>query len=1375
MYHLNRWTKEQEYAIYARNSDLLVSAAAGSGKTAVLVERIIKQIIGNTEDNQALPQSNNTIDIDEILVVTFTNAAAGEMRERIGKAISSKMETTEDIDIKLKLQNQLTLLVKSDIRTIHSFCQSIIREYYFLLDLDPSIRTADTTEIKIITHEVIDDYFEELYNYFEFLDDPSQLNPDFSTDIINFFDLLEIFSEETKDHKIKELVIRLSSFAKGFPNPEEILKSLIEPYENVFNEVQKQLENNLEVDYNKIFANLPWIDYIKKDISDKVEFAISSLESALEFTRSDEKYSKQHEHLKVETNLIKGFLEFINSDTEESNNFTLWRQKYLSSTYEKRMPAYKIPKEISEDDRIYEVAQKDKYMNMRKNATEKFKSIEKKYLNYSLENQVMYICNLYETVRDLITLTIEYMKRYADVKKQRMIMDFGDYEHFALKILLEPESTVDNIIPTKYAKEVRQRYKEIMIDEYQDSNMIQEMILSSVSGEFDGKNNRFMVGDVKQSIYSFRLAMPEIFNKKDNTYIRYENSNSNDKAKLIVLDRNFRSRKNILDGINFIFKQIMTVDFGEIDYSKAMLKEGVPFLEPEDGQYIDDCNEFILIDSDYESYLRSLGFDEDEIQEKKKGNFSKNSNSNNNDNDNDCDMSYKLLKEMSRQEVELRVVAKKIKEMIKIGFHVKDGDTYRLMNFGDVAILLRSLKSFETVFDKVFNDAGIDYYAESSVGYFDVMEVDTILNVLRVIDNPRQDVPIISLLHSPIYGIDINELLEIRFKSEGIYFDALLEYHNNFGIGCDDYNEVLHSKVSKFFNDFKFYRENFIDLGIYELLALIYEKSGYYDYLGIGNGGNIRQGNLKILLKKAQNYENASYNGLFFFIKYIEDMKIQEEKERGAKDENSVGNSINIMTIHKSKGLEFPVVFLCNGNGNFNEVYKREYLLTNRYGSTATVGVKFTDLENRAVYKTLSHSAVVYGIKRENLEEELRILYVALTRAKEKLIVVGSVDNFINEMNKWYMIASERKMCINPAVLRSCNTYGDWIIPSLLRHPSLEIDDNIRKSCESFYDEYCCAFFEDSSRWRLGLEYKEDIINSIEGEILSRDRKRSALENLRASSSSGSNDNIVDDDKIDNFFSWEYKFSDATKLKGKTSITEIKKNQQDNLMMIYDDFDLFGYSDNKNHEGIGYKKSTDNIDNIDTLEFREFLENTDESISTGAIVGTAVHKFMELLDFKIDYTLESIEEYSSKLVKRGILKNEEVKEINFNSIYNFFQSSIGERIRKCKLLEKEHVFAMLLSVDEVDDFSNTAKGVNEVSPSDKILVNGMIDCYFIDEFGKVVLVDYKNDKIETEKDFKERYGVQLNYYKLALERSLGFVVEEVYIYSFYLEKEILIN
>ena len=1216
------WTEQQQMAITAKDGDILVSAAAGSGKTAVLVERIISSVT----------EGENPLDIDRLLVVTFTKAAASEMSQRIGAAIAKKLESDST---NVHLQNQMAFLSHADIKTIHAFCLQIIQEYYALLDLDPAVRTADPSEITLLQKEVLEDLFEDLY----------------SEDNADFYRLLETYGEATGDNRLKGLILQVYEFAQGYPNPQKLLLDMAEQFA-----LAKEDTIN----------TCSWMGLIGDSIRNSVDYALFLMKRAEEEIEESSDFEAYRERLSTEREAMEQMAASLSQQ-----NYALWHRAYILVDFP-RMPAYR-----GEDKETADFVK-----DLRNEAKAEWKKMGEAYFCYGEETQTNLIRALYPVAKALSEITILFMKRFAEAKKEKLWIDFHDYEHFCLQVLTEPGSGLHHVVPTEAAKEVQKKYDEIMIDEYQDSNLVQEMILEAVSGKSRGENNRFMVGDVKQSIYRFRLAMPMLFNEKYRTYP----TESGGKTRKVILSKNFRSRENVLLGINFLFRQLMREDFGDVAYDEeAALYAGAAF-PPCDGLCGGE-NEIMLMETRIS--------EETELPQE--------------------------LEEMDKRQLEASMIAGKIREMMAEGYEVLDKESgiYRPMEYRDVVVLLRSMKNWGSVLEDVFGKEGIPFFAETAEGYYYVPEVDTILNILRLIDNPIQDIPLLSLLHSPLYGLSADNLAEIRVAgSDSLYYECILEYAT---MGEKD---EIRWTLETFLTDLTRWRQKEKQMSLPELIHYLYRETGYYDYVGMTEGGSLRQANLRLLQEKAEQYESSSRKGLFYFVRYVEQMKTAETESSSAKIQNEGENLVRVMTIHKSKGLEFPVVFVADMGKQFNEMDTRTQVITHQEWG---YGMDYTDLEQRAVYKTLCKAALAEAIHLENLSEELRVLYVALTRAKEKLILTGVVKNMEKSLGKWQETAHCKEEQLPIFRLRRGKNYLDWVVPALMRHTDAQ---DILDSWE--FDMCYQNILTDSSRWKWSICNRENLYEAESISQWEEEEQGSIFSHWDTETDYSGNR-----EEIFRILSWKYPFGDAVALPAKVSISEIKR---------------------KNAQEISGEEPLP----LAVPQFPSFGKKTHLSASQ---IGTAMHAFMEYADLQKAYTKEDVDALLLRMTAEGKLTEEEAKAVHRKELMTFFASPLAERIRKADRVEKEQPFSMLMEPKEIF-WQEEYRCMEEL-----IQVNGIIDCYFY-EGDHVVLVDYKSDRIRSIRGFREKYKTQLCLYREALERVTELPVTEVYLYSFAMGKAV---
>ena len=1194
------WTKEQEDAIYKKNSNILVAAAAGSGKTAVLVERIIQKIL------------NDGIDIDKLLVVTFTNAAASEMRERVLEAIYKKID--EEPENK-ELQKQVILLGKADICTIHSFCLEVIKNNFFEIDLSANFRIGTEEEIELLKQEVIEDVFEELYE----------------SEDENFAKLVNTYTGYRGDEALKDIVLKIYRFMQSAPFPNEWLMEKI----NAFKADEK----------NKDFSKSIWgevlIESLKEEIIDGIN-SLKIIQSKIEKYIELEKY-----YLTIVSDIE--ILETLYEKTEIS-----WDEAY-KFVNEIKFKSWPVDRKIALD-------AKDEAKKARDTVKNKLMKNAKETLVYDSKNAYNDIYKMYEILKILKEVILEFDKKFKLKKRERNIIDFNDIEHYALKILVKKDKN-GNYVPTEVAKKYQEKFEEIAIDEYQDSNEVQEYILKTVSRG----NNLFMVGDVKQSIYKFRQACPELFLDKYENY----SLDGNEKGLKIQLFKNFRSRKNVLDITNTVFKNIMSKNLGDIEYNETeFLNLGADF---------DETKKDILGKAELNIIELKEDYDEEEQDEILKEN-----------------------KYIEKEEVEAKLVANKIEEIISSKVKVKDKKIgYREVTFKDIVILLRATSKVAPIYERELLKRGIPVYSEASNEYLDTIEIQTIINVLKILDNPIDDISLVSVLRSEIGGFTDNELLKIRLCSRDTSFYESLKVAKN------NLEGPIKEKLDDFIEKIENWREETDYLSLAELIWKIYTDTNFYNYVGLMPNGTIRQANLKMLFERAKEYEKTSFKGLFNFIKFVEKLRSGNSDMTAAKVIGENENVVRIMSIHKSKGLEFPIVILSGTSKKINlQDLNSNILLHQKMG----IGPQYIDYEKMIEYSTSAKDAIKIIIKEETISEEMRILYVALTRAKEKLIITGTVKEYQKDLEKkqeLLNVYNSENEKINPILLKKYISYLDWIELVIL-------SGNLSNLIEV-------------------KKYSKNEILSLKSEARKEEIRKFDF------------DKKIDIDKIRKVFNWQYKEKIATMLPIKSTVSKIKEMKQESFIESELDFE------NINNKEIGIESLTPS-----------FMQE-EEKISASK-KGTLMHLFMQKINFKENYNLEKLEELKQELIEKNIFTYEESKHINLNKVMNFTKSNIFEKIKNCPNIDKEKAFCKKI----------LAREIYEEADNQTILVQGIIDLYAIKINGEIILVDYKTDFVKdgNEESLVNKYLNQLKIYKEALEEALDKKVSEVYIYSLYLDKEI---
>jgi ATP-dependent helicase/nuclease subunit A len=1230
-----KWTEEQLAAIETRKCNLLIAAAAGSGKTAVLVERIIR-IITNEDD---------PVDIDRLLVVTFTSAAASEMRERIAGAITKALEKTPSSK---NLQKQLTLLSRANIMTMHSFCLDVIRNNFHVINLDPGFRILDETEGVLLKGEVIDELFEDKYE-----EEDSE-----------FLKLVEAYSGSRDDRKLKDIILDLYRFSMSGPWPEKWLKEKAEDF-NILNKEE--------------LSKSKWVQVLKENLEIEIKGLVSMVYKAIDICNNTEGLEPYLENLELDKFALEEVCESLDKDLD------IIHDKLFNISFSKLKT---IKKTAVEDENI-----KESVKSIRNDVKKKVVKIKEDIFSVTPSEMLEIIQKSYHYMKELTNLVIEFQDRFLKAKKDKGSLDFNDLEHLCLEILTNEEVNIKE----KY----KDYFDEILVDEYQDSNSVQEAIIDLVSRKNSDDPNVFMVGDVKQSIYRFRQAKPELFLEKYSTY-----SKSKGKNRKIQLYKNFRSRFEVINGVNFIFKELMSKVVGELNYTEEeALNLGANYkLLEEDG----------ITGGDVELHVLDKSSEYDKSDEEES-------------------VISEDTEDVGGINLEARIIAKRIKKLLSRDeqetFNVLDKETgeYRPVTYKDIVIMLRATKNWSEIFLDELGSQGIPVYSDTGSGYFESIEIRTIMSLLKVIDNPMQDVPLIALLRSPIINFSVEELANIRLINKESYF-----YENIKLICADEYeeNNLLKEKCLNFINKLNEWRDRSVYTPIDELIWYLYMDTAYYGYIGAMPNGLLRQANLRILFQRAEVYEKTSFKGLFNFINFINRLRKSSGDMGSAKVLGENEDVVRIMSIHKSKGLEFPVVFLAGAGKQFNLMDLNKNIL---YHEELGLGPELIDLEKRVSYSTLPKEAIKQRIKLETLSEEMRILYVAFTRAKEKLIITGSTSDLEKWSKKCCNSANLDKDVIQSSEVLKGKSYLDWIGMALAKHE----DGKKLRELSGITDIYRN---KDLSIWNINFWKKSELINEKTIEIIDEKRENNLFIKSKCE---------VIDDEIKRRLEFRYRFKEVTNIKSNFSVSDVKKKN-------YEELDT-----NEGSELYKYK--------LDITP--KFLK--EEKGITSAEKGTAIHFVMQSIDFNRVNTVSEIKEQLNELVKRELLSEVEFRAINERKIFNFFVSNLGKRLIKSfksgSKVYRELPFYTEISPLEVDG------GLSENIKDEKVRLQGVIDCFFY-EGDNIVLLDYKTDYVQTgnEEDMIKKYSIQIKYYKEALEKITGKKVLESYLYLFYLDKEIRI-
>lgn len=1207
-----KWTSEQKKVIDLRDRDILVSAAAGSGKTAVLVERIVNRICVD----------NPPVDIDRMLVVTFTKAAAAEMRERVSRAIDSLKEQKPDDE---NLQRQSTLVHNALITTIDSFCLFVVQNNFAQLNLDPDFRIGDQAELKLMLKDALAQVFEDNYA---------------REDNEEFINLIDTYSKGRNDSAVRQMVEDIYYKAGSSSWPRKWMNSLLRLYDI---KSAKQLEDSEIikeiVDYSRVL----------------LEEAVQELTMAKDLASATPGLEKYALTLSEDIALFDGMADVTGY---------VGMQEFLNKISFGRIA---VIRKFDGDEK-----KKERVKSMRDATKKKVDGIKQKYFGMSIELMYEQLERQRPFVKELIRLSLEFYDAMEAVKTRKRVFDFSDIEHFALRILVD-EQTLE---PTETAREFSKHFEEIMIDEYQDSNQVQEDILTAISREHQGVGNMFMVGDVKQSIYRFRMARPELFMEKYNTYTSDDSAHQR-----IDLHKNFRSRNEVLDFTNDIFYKIMAADLGNVQYDDdAALYPGASYpketMRPE----------LLLVDYKDEDLSEII---EDKVQ------------------------------------IEALLIANRIRSLMENGM-VTDKKTgqLRAVQYRDIVILSRSVATWGNTVAAVLKDCDIPAHVESNTGYFSSYEIQVILSMLRILDNPLQDIPMAAVLASPIVGMDDEELAQIRSAFKGVSFaQAALSAM----AGEDGYED---EKLKAFALVFERLRGAVADTPIHELLYRMLDETGFYRYASAMPAGKRRRQNIDMLIEMAAAYEKTSYKGLFHFVRYID---IQQKYEIDYGEADTAGENddvVRIMTIHKSKGLEFPVVFVSGLGKGFNtQDTKSDLVIHEKLG----LGLVEKTKSPRTKRPSLIRNEIESRIKRENLGEELRVLYVALTRAKEKIILTGGLSNAQKSFEK-YRGNVNANQPISFGQREGAGCYLDWVIPAMLSYP----------------DKYTVSTVdatELAARTAMDMAANDISKAQLIGHI-------SAADETKAK-------------ELAEEFDFEYAYaSDITK-KSKYSVSELK---HDSMVEKYDSTER----EAERPKFLLEEKETYVPDFARDDEAGGASNESKEpknaaGVNQGALRGTAVHRVMECLDFKSlcdidtkDHVAVSafVKKSMDEMLKKGLITDDMYRLTRPKLIEQFISSDVAARMAQADKrgdLYKEKPFVM--------DYEG-------------VLVQGIIDVFWL-ENDKIVLLDYKTDRVNAAKELIDRYSTQLKLYADALGRIFStdgksIQADERLIYSFRLQQTIVI-
>jgi len=1270
-----KFTPEQQRVIELHNSNILVSAAAGSGKTAVLVERIIRMIC----------DGEHPADIDRLLIVTFTNAAAAEMRERIAAGITARLETDPGNE---HIQKQSALLHNAQITTIDSFSLFLIRNHFNEIGLDPDFRVADEGEIKLLQQEVLAQLLEDAYAGQFVPETPEQ-----------FHACVEYFCPGGRESVLEQHILNLSRYAGSFPWPAEWLEERKNDY------AAGDMEALVHSDYGQ---------YLTERVNRTVEGCLEKLREVKRLCElPDGPYM---------------YGELTEAEIEQLERLTSCKDLEEQAA---KIPAVTFARLPSKKDDSVDPAKRELAKAIRNSVKDTLSDLSESYFKTPLELAVEQGKACREPLRILLDLVLEFDRRLLAAKQERHLIDFSDMEHYALQILLKREKVEESdgtgtdrtetkyrIVPSDVAMEYRQYFQEILIDEYQDSNLVQEYLLSAISGEEEGRYNRFMVGDVKQSIYKFRLARPELFLEKYDTY-----QETGDLCR-IDLAKNFRSRIQVVDAVNDVFSRIMSREIGGIAYDdKAALYPGAVYPAQEDPAY---GSELLLIRKPEKGEREESGIGEQHAEG-----------------------AGVLVDYDNVRQLEALAIAARIKQL-KGSLQVMEKSTGELrpVRYSDMVILLRTTSGWDEEFKKILEQQGIPVYITSKTGYFGALEVQELLQFLRVLDNPRQDIPLFGVMQSVFGGFTQEEIAQIRSGGEGhsrkrmTLYEALKEVAQS-GRTVEEGEEIsagesageeaeLSQKADTFLQRIGHYRDLTPFTSIRDLLQRILDDYDYLNYVTALPAGSKRRANVEMLLTKASAFEKTSYFGLFHFIRYMEQLEKYDVDygEADTLDENA--DVVRIMSIHKSKGLEFPVVFVSGLSKRFNMQDANQSLIVDM---DLGVAVDYVDSVRRIKNKTLRRTVLSAKMKEDNLAEELRVLYVALTRAREKLILTAVLDKADEKWELAQMTGQERLTYLD---FCEAGSYMDFLLPIL---PQTGIAVKTLRTEDLAVEELREQLRMGDRREQLRLIACGE--TTLTGDPEENERKLMYLRER---------------------FAYQYPHPGLQKLYTKTTVSELKI-----AAMAEKDEAAFHTFEEK-----------------EVVPYIPGFRREQEKVS-GAVRGNAFHRTMELLDFTYLFTESGLftgcpnnyEEYRRGLDKNRLqnrleeflqretislrLTEEYAKAVSLPKILNFLEQELAYRMWRAQeqgLLYREQPFVLGIDAKRLDP---------DLPEGEKVLIQGIIDVFFIED-GEIVLLDYKTDVIDSLEALWNRYNVQIQYYEEALTKLMQMPVKERILYSFYLEK-----
>ena len=1237
------WTTEQRAAIELPGKNLLVAAAAGSGKTAVLVARIIRQVL------------EGGVDVDKLLVMTFTDAAAREMRQRVESSLEKALEKTDAGDTKriARIERQLVLLSGASISTMHTFCMKVLQRHFEAIDLDPQFRLGNDQELALLRQDVLEELFDEEYE----------------KGTASFLQFVTDYGDDRGDKLLHEIVEQLYNFSLSQPFPDEWLK---------------KMDAKFDLADHAAFEETDWYPLAEQDIRMTLRSLASNfaaLEDDAESVGSEPYAAALHDdRIRMEALL----------ETQETGDWEALRAAFLAMKFKTR----------KKDDDLDEVSSKT--LNDRRDKLKKqFKACKEKYFTDTPEALLDGMRRAAPDVHELVRLTLAFHAAFAQAKKEKGLADFSDLEHFALAILVNHDARAEAggaLVPSAVARSLQDKYEEVMVDECQDTNSVQEAIVSLVTRK--APPNLFIVGDVKQSIYRFRLAEPHLFLEKQQDFPKTPET-----SECIFLSQNFRSRPEVLAAINYLFAQVMVPGTMELTYDRdAALHPGFTYPET-DGPTLAGPQELAWIykDDGEEDIPASSGEDEDEGTSGQ---------------------------ERTAIMREAQYIADRIKSFFEektLVYHKDDGQ-YHPIEYRDIVILLRGLKGKGEQVLQVLQENDIPAYASSDAGYFEAHEVSLMLSLLSILDNARQDIPLAAVLLSPIGGFSLAEMAAVRLAApEGDIFTALLT-------AADPDKKIdaaVQSKAAEFLKRLAGWRDIAREISVPELIWQLYRETGYYDYVGGLPGGLLKQANLRVLVSRAAAYEETNFRGLSRFLHFVARMKAMDTDLAAARTLGESENVVRIMTIHASKGLEFPLVFVASVGSSFNlKDSKKEFLVHRTLG----FGPYAVDAPLAVRYATFARQVVQQAIVQESKAEELRLLYVALTRARERLILVGTggkQDTFLTRVRRWGQYAARTELALPDDAPLAAENFLDWLLMALLHHPGAEDlreDAGLTQDIPAFLDDGHVLDGCQPTDWRITCLPASDVRppqeqGTEENAILAAVRERKPLPESAQKAA------------VETLLDWQYPSHGLEAVPSKLSVSELKRRfaaqeaEEDGTQFLV-----------AQEQKAPWKRP-------------RFLQETTRL--TGAEYGSLMHSVLQYVNLAGNLTPAGIRTQVGQMVERELLTADEARAVHADTVAAFYASDVGKRLQKASRVWREMPFSRLLPVDRF---------YPEAEAGETMLIQGVIDLLFEEPDGTLVLVDYKTDSDTRPESIKKRYALQVELYSEAVSAVLGKHVDERELY-----------